>query len=308
MAARRVEIDVRIERKHPDLPGYVVVPAAAIARWKLDGTTSVEGEIDGVALGRRSLKKWDDERWFLELRREHLTALEKSPGDAARLSITPASTELPSELAALIEAEPAARTRWEACTTAQRRMLREEILALKTAAARERRARRALLPDPAPARAPVRGLTAAPRSIRVRIVARALPGRTCGPYRDVHVGFVAKAGEHPDAMTDGDARGATWETTVELRDVGGAPAFRGPAVHGPKDERFFYLAWIGRLGDAPPAMFRRAKLRLDAIPAGVLAAASRSGALVARLGLTDARGMPLCASVKPPDIEWSADG
>lgn len=307
MPARRVEIDVRIERKQPDLPGYVLVPAAAIARWKLDGTTSVEGTIDGLPLGRRSLKRWDDERWFLELRREHLSELKKAPGDAARLAIAPASTELPAELSALIEAEPAAHARWDAHTDAQRRMLREEILGLKTAAGRERRSRRALLPEPEPACARVRGLPAEPRKIALRIVARNLPGRDCGPYREVAVGFVAKTGCHPAAFVDGGARGATWDTTIELRDDGGVPAFRGPAVNGPPRERFLYLTWIGRLGDAAPAMFRRAKLRLDAIPASVLSAAARTGALVGTVGLTDDRGMPLCASVKPPAIAWSAD-
>ena len=38
----------------------------------------------------------------------------------------------------------------------------------------------------------------------------------------------------------------------------------------------------------------------------VLEAAQRSGTLVARLGLTDAKGHPLCASVRPPRVEWSA--
>jgi hypothetical protein len=35
--------------------------------------------------------------------------------------------------------------------------------------------------------------------------------------------------------------------------------------------------------------------------------ALRLGLLVGRLGLTDARGNPLCAAVRPPVIEWSAE-
>ena len=53
-------------------------------------------------------------------------------------------------------------------------------------------------------------------------------------------------------------------------------------------------------------MFRRAKLWLDAIDPGVVEAALGSQLLVARLGLTDAKGHPLCASVRPPLVEWSA--
>jgi hypothetical protein len=57
-------------------------------------------------------------------------------------------------------------------------------------------------------------------------------------------------------------------------------------------------------------MFRRAKLPLGAVPPPVLARASRRGSqlqLVGRLGLTDDRGNPRCATVRPPDIDWTAE-
>ncbi|MFI8339216.1 DUF5990 family protein [Streptomyces sp. NPDC085639] len=41
--------------------------------------------------------------------------------------------------------------------------------------------------------------------------------------------------------------------------------------------------------------------RVPRIPAAV------SGRLVGRPGLTDAEGRPLCAAVRPPRIDWSAD-
>jgi hypothetical protein len=44
----------------------------------------------------------------------------------------------------------------------------------------------------------------------------------------------------------------------------------------------------------------------DAVPPAVLGSAVELGLLVGRLGLTDHRGHPLCASVRPPLIEWSA--
>ena len=52
-------------------------------------------------------------------------------------------------------------------------------------------------------------------------------------------------------------------------------------------------------------MFRRAKLMLDGVPDNILAKAAKSGVLVGRLGLTDVKGQPLCAAVRPPMIEWS---
>jgi len=53
-------------------------------------------------------------------------------------------------------------------------------------------------------------------------------------------------------------------------------------------------------------LFRRAKLWLDTVPADVLGQALDRGVLVGRIGLTDPKGNPLCAAVRPPVIEWAA--
>jgi len=52
-------------------------------------------------------------------------------------------------------------------------------------------------------------------------------------------------------------------------------------------------------------MFRRAKLQFDAIDPATLDAARRHGSLIAHLELTDTKGHPLSASVRPPLIRWS---
>jgi len=81
---------------------------------------------------------------------------------------------------------------------------------------------------------------------------------------------------------------------------------KGPYIQGPPGGRFFYLSW-GTVDDtAGFTLFRRAKLGLDAVPADVLGQALDLGLLVGRLGLTDPKGNPLCAAVRPPVIEWSA--
>jgi hypothetical protein len=299
----QVSIRVVLERKHAELAAFVVVPAAKVAQWKLSATTTVDATLDGVSLGRRSLQRFDDDRWFVELRRDQLAALGKSVGERATLVIAVASSRLPAELQSVLDTVPSARARWRTLTDAQKRMLREEILAAKTSATRERRARKALLPQAKPS-ARVEGLTTTPRTLLVRIVARRLPGRDCGPYREVTVGMAHKVGCDPEGGVPADRRTVTWETRVEVRGPNGVPAFRGRAVNGPPRARFLYLTWIGRKGRAGPAMFRRAKLRLDAVPAEVLALALRSGVLVGTLGLTACDGMPVCASVRPPQIAW----
>lgn len=299
-------IGVRIERKHSDLPAFVTISAARLAALKLTDTTTVEATIDGVDLGRRSLQRLDETRWFLEIRKEHLVSLDKPIGSAARLTISLASTVLPDELQHLIDTVPAASARWKTRTNAQKRMLREHVLEAKKSETRARRARRALLPAPRPAPPRIEGLSSDPRAIAVRIIGCSLPGRACGPYRDVHVGFVQKVGCDPEDWISADERRATWETRIEVRERNGAPAFKGKAVNGPPRERFFYLVWTGRQADERASMFRRAKLRLDAVPPDVLAASLDSGRLVGRLELTAEDGLPVCASIRPPAIVWAS--
>jgi len=113
--------------------------------WKLQGTTTVEVTINGVNIGRRSLKRWDDRGcWWMDLADAACRKANVETGDRAKLSLKIASEELPEELAQLIKKNSRARARWEGLTQGQKRMLREEILSAKQTATRERRAARAL--------------------------------------------------------------------------------------------------------------------------------------------------------------------
>jgi hypothetical protein len=146
--------------------------------------------------------------------------------------------------------------------------------------------------------------------VKLRIVGTELPGRDCGAngdfpgYANIHVGVQRK--NLPDELLDlhpGDAARAVWtlDCSVDGTD------FRGPYIQGPPGGRFIYLSW-GTLDDGGHfSMFRRAKLMLSDVPADVLDAAAASGTLVGGLGLTDAKGQPLCARVRPPQITWTAE-
>jgi hypothetical protein len=149
--------------------------------------------------------------------------------------------------------------------------------------------------------------------LRVEIEGTDLPGRRCGPnpvghwYENIHVGVRHRTG--PVELVPGDAPCARWELDVATRpDTDGAVDFGGPFVRGKRGERCLDLVW-GEVGDDGSfALFRAAKLRLADIDPSVVRAALRPGRrLVGRLGLTDAKGHPRCASVRPPDITWSAD-
>ena len=82
--------------------------------------------------------------------------------------------------------------------------------------------------------------------------------------------------------------------------------YRGPYISGPPGGRFIYLSWGVVEEPGSFEMFRRAKIMFDGIPADVMAAAQKSGVLVGRLGLTDPKGNPTCAAVRPPLIKWTA--
>jgi Family of unknown function (DUF5990) len=100
-----------------------------------------------------------------------------------------------------------------------------------------------------------------------------------------------------------DADSVIWE--LEATPVASNPAdFRGPYVSGPPGGRFIYLSWGVVEEPGTFEMFRRAKIMFDGIPTPAIAAAQASGVLVGRLGLTDPKGNPICAAVRPPLIEW----
>lgn len=143
----------------------------------------------------------------------------------------------------------------------------------------------------------------ASQSVRVVLRCSRLPGRAWENRTAVVVGIQRKA----DVLDDvpGDAREAVFAATVEVRTGDdGAPDFGGPYVFGKKGERFLYLCWGERAGGAWQG-FRRAKIQLGHAPAEIWQAAVSGGRDVeARLELTDAKGGPKCASLKPHEVEW----
>ncbi|MDL5202500.1 DUF5990 family protein [Streptomyces sp. ALI-76-A] len=131
------------------------------------------------------------------------------------------------------------------------------------------------------------GAAPAPGDLHVAVQRRDRPAEVLGPQR-------------------GDATSATW--TLECAAVASATGVEvtGPYVQHRLGHRFVYLSW-GTVDESGRfAMFRRAKLMLDAVPADVLDAAVREGLLVARFGLTDEHGGPLCARITPPHVVWTA--
>jgi hypothetical protein len=153
-----------------------------------------------------------------------------------------------------------------------------------------------------------------------------LPGRRCGPspegpwYENIHVGLCTR-GKPPEGalavalrpwtllgLVRGDAPAARWEMDIIVRDYADGVDFGGPFVLRAKDDRHIGLAWGQLLDDGTFEMFRGAKLRLDQVTPDNVRRANHPGMRpVARLGLTDERDWPRCASVRTPKIVWSAE-
>ena len=157
-----------------------------------------------------------------------------------------------------------------------------------------------------------------------------LPGLACQPepdgtvHRNIHVALASTAKriaerqpwlsvpQKPGLAVEpfpGDAKQARWEVTVTVRGrADDGYDFTGPYVGGDRTDRHLSLVWGDVPGDGTLHMFRGAKLRLAEVPPAVITDAMRPGhSLVARVRLTDDRGNPVCARLRPSHLTWSAE-
>ena len=133
-----------IERKYPKLPRFLVVPIDVVASLGLERTTVVEGMLNGVEIGRRTIKPWDERRWFIELPEPLCRRAGVDTGDSVTLTFRIAADDLPAELSQLITSDRNAKAASERLSISQQRMLREHIASAKQPGTRQRRAARAL--------------------------------------------------------------------------------------------------------------------------------------------------------------------
>jgi len=132
-----------LQRKDLKLPVYVVVPYAQIAHWNIEATTMVEGNLNGQAFGRRSIKRMNaasDSDWFVEFTAPICKALGVEVGDELSVSLCLATTDTPKELEDVLSANPRLRAAWNAISDYYRRTSAEHVRAGKTEATRLRRA------------------------------------------------------------------------------------------------------------------------------------------------------------------------
>ena len=143
---KQISVVTKVIRHNPQFARLVTIPLEEIEPWKLSGTTTVEGTINGVDLGRRSLKRWDERNcWWIDLPEPFCKKAKLETGDEVTLTIRLASEDLPEELQDLLKTSRVAKANWEKLTQPQQRMLREDIFSAKTSATRRRRAAKFLI-------------------------------------------------------------------------------------------------------------------------------------------------------------------
>ncbi|MBV9412882.1 MAG: monooxygenase [Acidimicrobiia bacterium] len=151
-----------------------------------------------------------------------------------------------------------------------------------------------------------------------------LPGIRCDPgpeghwYENIHVGLAVRGAKAEGLVVDGrpwkvtnlfagDADEARWEMDVVVKGTASEPDFGGPFVRGAKGDRHIFLAWGELSSDGTQFnLFRGAKFKLEKIDAALIKKASAPGrTLVGRVGMTDAKGHPACASVGKGALTWT---
>lgn len=131
------------------------------------------------------------------------------------------------------------------------------------------------------------------------------PCAALSPYAHLRLGIQEREDIVQDApCSDGAAcfrfvLEATWD------EADGSMIWRGGYAHGPRADRFIYLCW-GAWGEHGWQHFRRAKVPLKNINRTLILQALQEGRpLRARIRMTDDRGEPAAATLKPDQATWT---
>lgn len=137
--------------------------------------------------------------------------------------------------------------------------------------------------------------------IALEIVCTDLPG---AGERLLHLGI--QRDQTIIETASADSKRIVFKPTFRVRrNADGSANFLGPFAHGPKAERFVYLNWVTMSGETLTGMVGRIKLHLNHLKwAAVEEAARVEKPIRVRLALTNAKGLPVMASVRPNVAQW----
>ncbi len=138
----KVRLTAPLQRKHPNLPVFVVIPGRRVAAWQLTGTTTIECRANGHLTGRRTIKAWGkgSDDWFVEFTAPFCKAAGLAVGDEVKLELVIADDTAPDELEAVLASSKLLQEIWSKLTASQRREAMEHVRSAKTDVTRARRA------------------------------------------------------------------------------------------------------------------------------------------------------------------------
>ena len=139
------------------------------------------------------------------------------------------------------------------------------------------------------------------RTVKLTIECVELPPHDWGGHAEIWIGIqqgkdVVQAVQLPVETVVFGA-----ELRVGNDSTQGVPNFLGPYAQGSAQDRFVYLCW-GQRHFGLWAGFRRAKLPLS----GLSWADLETNHVHAKVRCTDAKGGPICATVRQEFVTWSA--
>ena len=142
------------------------------------------------------------------------------------------------------------------------------------------------------------------QEIRIQIICQNLPGSQFQGRTSVRLGI-----QKGTRIIDDVGAGATSATFLASLRVARNPEtgvlnFLGPYAQGTPQDRFIYLCW-GERKDEDWDGFRRAKLPLRPLNSEVVEEALTNGQVITVvIDMTDGKGEPLCATMKPDRVAW----
>jgi hypothetical protein len=140
--------------------------------------------------------------------------------------------------------------------------------------------------------------------IVIEIVCTNLPGEEWEGHSTLRLG-IQRDDEIIEAASAGLKRVVFRPELRARRNTDGSANFLGAFAHGPRTERFIYLVWAIVQGKQLVRMVGRVKLHLNHIKwASVEKAAGGRKPIRVTLALTNAKGKPVMASVRPDVAKW----
>jgi hypothetical protein len=138
----------------------------------------------------------------------------------------------------------------------------------------------------------------------IEIVCTNLPGEEWDGHRTLGLG-IQRDDEIIEVASAASARVVFRPVLRTRRNTDGSANFLGAFAHGPRTERFIYLVWAIVQDKRLVTMVGRIKLHLNHIKwASVEKAAGGKKPIRVTLALTNSKGKPVMASVRPDVAKW----